>query len=358
LDARHERAFDRCYHPAMQAETRSEFERLANIPPEEEWLANIRNDKTRRAYRRDVREFVAFSGLIDFEELRSVTRAHVIAWRKDLEARNKKGSTVRRKLSSLSSLFDYLCDKNAVAGNPVDGVERPESNGNEGSTPALGDAQARRLLEAPPAKTLKGIRDRAILATLLYHGIRREELCRLKVKDLHTRQGVMHFRVHGKRDKIRFIVVSPAAQRLIEDYFVRLGHRDDLEGSLFRPINNNGFEALKRKGKGAALLDSAAGNQRRVKNRENKGALDKHLAPASVYRHIVLKYGRQTGVSAEVIGLCVHSMRATAATNALEHGADIAKVQDMMGHANISTTRLYDRRKSKPEDSPIFRIEY
>ena len=168
----------------------------------------------------------------------------------------------------------------------------------------------------------------------------------------------MHFRVHGKRDKIRFIVVSPAAQRLIEDYFVRLGHRDDLEGALFRPINNNGFEALKRKRKGTALLDSAAGNQRRVKNREDKGALDKHLAPASVYRHIVLKYGRQTGVSAEVIGLCVHSMRATAATNALEHGADIAKVQDMMGHANISTTRLYDRRKSKPEDSPIFRIKY
>jgi hypothetical protein len=57
--------------------TRSEFERLANIPPEEEWLANIRNDKTRRAYRRDVREFVAFSGSISFEELRSVTRAHV-----------------------------------------------------------------------------------------------------------------------------------------------------------------------------------------------------------------------------------------------------------------------------------------
>jgi site-specific recombinase XerD len=69
-------------------------------------LPAIRNDKTRRAYRRDVREFVAFSGSISFEKLRSVTRAHVIAWRKDLEARNKKGSTVRRKLSSLSSLFD------------------------------------------------------------------------------------------------------------------------------------------------------------------------------------------------------------------------------------------------------------
>jgi integrase/recombinase XerD len=56
------------------------------------------------------------------------------------------------------------------------------------------------------------------LATLLYHGIRREELCGLRVKDLHSRQGVMHIRVKGKRSKIRFIPVNPAAQRMIEDY--------------------------------------------------------------------------------------------------------------------------------------------
>jgi hypothetical protein len=68
----------------------------------------------------------------------------------------------------------------------------------------VGDAQARKLLEAPPADTLKGVRDRAILATLLYHGIRREELCGLRVKDLHSRQGVMHFRVKGKvQDPLR-----------------------------------------------------------------------------------------------------------------------------------------------------------
>src|ERR1700719_4921598 len=130
--------------------------------------------------------------------LRSVGRSHVIAWRKDMERRGLAPSTVRRKLSALSSLFDYLCERNAVTGNPVDAVKRPMANGNEGSTPALGDAQARKLLEAPPADTLKGVRHRAILATLLYHGIRREELCGLRVKDLHSRGGVMHFRVFEK----------------------------------------------------------------------------------------------------------------------------------------------------------------
>src|SRR6516225_6997776 len=268
--------------------TRAQFEQLADIPLEEEWLANITNLKTRRAYKEDVREFVAFTALQDYMGLRSAARSHTIAWRKDMERRGLAPATIRRKLSALSSLFDYLCERNAVTGNPVDGVKRPMANGNEGSTPALGDAQARKLLEAPPADTLKGVRDRAILATLLYHGIRREELSGLRVKDLHSRGGVMHIRVKGKRSKIRFI-----------------------------PVN-----------------------------------------PASVYQNIVRKYGLETGLSAEVIGLCVHSLRATAATNALSHDSDIAKVQEWLGHANVSTTRLYDRRKNRPEDSPTFRVKY
>ncbi len=54
----------------------------------------------------------------------------------------------------------------------------------------------------------------------------------------------------------------------------------------------------------------------------------------------------------------MHSLRATAATNALTNDCDIAKVQEWLGHANVSTTRLYDRRKSKPEDSPTFKVKY
>ena len=312
-----------------QSLTRAQFERLADVPPEEEWLANITNAKTQCAYKNDVREFIARAGLQDYRELRSIVRAHIIDWRRDMERRQLEPATIRRKLSALSSLFDYLCDRNAIVGNPVDGVKRPMANGNEGTTPALGDRQARKLLEAPPADTLKGVRDRAILATLLYHGIRREELCGLRVKDLHSRQGVMHFRIKGKRSKIRFVPVNAAAQRTIEAYLALAGHRGDLDGPLFRPVKNN-----------------------------RTGRLDRPLDPASVYRNIVVKYGSETGISAEVNGLCVHSLRATAATNALSHDSDIAKVQEWLGHANISTTRLYDRRRSKPEDSPSFRVKY
>ncbi len=90
-----------------------------------------------------------------------MTRAHVIAWRKDMESRTLASTSIRRKLPALSSLFDYLSERNAVLGNPVDAVKCSASNNNEGSTPALGDAQVRRLLEAPPPDTLKRVFTRA-----------------------------------------------------------------------------------------------------------------------------------------------------------------------------------------------------
>ncbi len=314
--------------------TPDQYRDLADVPPELEWLANITNAKTRRAYKVDVAEFMTFTGLTETKSLRAVARSHVIAWRKDMEHRSLAPTSVRRKLSALSSLFDYLCERNAVLGNPVDGVKRPASNNNEGSTPALGDAQVRRLLEAPAPDTLKGVRDRAILATLLYHGIRREELCLLRLRDVQSRQGVMHFRIKGKRDKIRFVPVHPMVLRLIGEYLEAGKHgggvsHESLDSPLFRPVANN-----------------------------RTGTLDRHLDPGSIYQNIVMKYAKATGISGEAIGVCVHSMRATAATNALSNEADIAKVQEWLGHANVSTTRLYDRRKTRPEDSPTFHVKY
>ena len=77
-----------------------------------------------------------------------------------------------------------------------------------------------------------------------------------------------------------------------------------------------------------------------------------------MYQEVVKHYGAKVGINADGHGLCVHALRATAATNALAHNADIAKVQESLGHANIATTRLYDRRQSRPEESPTFKVEY
>ena len=310
-----------------RALTAPEFLRLADVPPEVEWFANITNRQTRRAYESDLKDFMNFVGIQKPEEFRIVARAHVIAWRKSLESRNLSAATIRRKLSALSALFNHLSECNAVLLNPTRGVKRPAADANEGKTPAIGDGQARALLEAPPADTLKGKRDRAILAVFLFHGLRCEELCRLKVKDIHLRRGVSHLRVHGKGGKLRYVPAHPGTLERINDYLSAAGHIDDQDGALFRPVKN------------------PAGR-----------ILEKPLTPAALYHRVVRHYARATGL--DVPGFCIHSLRATAATNALEHEADIARVQEWLGHANIATTRLYDRRKTRPEDSPTFRVAY
>src|SRR5208337_2400782 len=236
--------------------------------------------------------------------------------------------------SFLSDLFDgdlhakrvlsLTNEKNAVTHNPVKGVERPRTESGEGKTPALGDHQARKLLDAPQENTIKSKRDRAILSTLLFHALRREELCKLNVRDFrHARKGVPHLKVSGKGGKTRYLPLHPGTNALIHDYLDAAGHGLDESGALFRPIRNN-----------------------------RTGRLERAITADGVYR-LVRAYSAELGFE---IG--AHALRATAATNALDHQADIAKVQEWLGHANIATTRIYDHRKTRPEDSPTFKVAY
>jgi len=310
--------------PTNRLLTEAEFHRLADVPPEVEWFANLTNPNTRRAYENAVRDFMLFTGIVRPEEFRIVTRAHIIEWRKELVHRGLGGSTIRHRLAALASLFQYLCEKNAVTHNPVKGVERPKTESGEGKTPAIGDHQARELLIAPQKETTKSKRDRAILSTLLFHALRREELCKLKVKDFrHARKGVPHLRVSGKGGKTRYLPLHPGTNALIHDYLAVAGHDADESGALFRSVSNN------RTGQPARAITGDG-----------------------IYK-LVRTYSALLGFE---IG--AHALRATAATNALDHQADIAKVQEWLGHANIATTRIYDHRRTRPEDSPTFKVAY
>jgi len=310
--------------PGERRLTASEFQQLASVPAAVEWFANIDNPRTRRAYQNDLEDFCSFVGIAGADEFRAVTRAHVLAWRAQLENRGLAGATIRRKLAALASLFDHLLENNAVAGgNPVNGVKRPRVASNEGKTPALGDDQAKLLLTAPDGWTLKGIRDRAILAVLLYHGLRREEAAQLRTGDLQERRGVKHLQVRGKGGKTRYLPLHPVAAERIHAYLERDNKREPGKDPLFRSIRGR---------------TTGAG-----------------ISANGIYT-VVSQWAKAAGI--KVDGLGVHGLRATAATNALEHDADIAKVQEWLGHANISTTRMYDRRGQRPEDSPTYKVKY
>jgi site-specific recombinase XerD len=226
---------------------------------------------------------------------------------------------------SAASSLEYLCEKNAVDFNPVKGAKRPKVESNEGSTPALRDHQARALLDAPDPTTLKGKRDRALVSALvsvlLYPRPAPRALCQLKVRDIRARRGVLLLRAHGKGNKLRYLPLHTGSAERIHAYLEVAGHGDQPNAPLFQPARRHHHAAL--------------------------------TADDGLYK-IVLAYAAGTRI--EVQGFGVHSLRATAATNALEHEAGIAKVQEWLGYANIATTRIYDRRKNRPEDSPTFRV--
>ncbi len=280
--------------------TALEFQQLAAVPAAVEWFANLDNPRTRRAYQNDLEDLCGFVGLASADEFRVVARSHVLAWRADLASRGLAG------------------------GNPVHGGKRPKIESNEGKTPALGDHQAKALLDAPDESTLKGLRDRAILAVLLYHGLRREEAALLQVNDIQERRGIQHLKIYGKGGKVRYLPLHPVAAGRIHSYPERSRHHhEDRKVPLFMPL----------RGRTTAAGVSANG----------------------IYT-VVEAYAKKAGI--QVAGLGVHGLRATAATNALEHEADIAKVQVLLGHANISTTKIYDRRENRPEDSPTYKVRY
>ena len=126
---------------------------------------------------------------------------------------------------------------------------------------------------------------------------------------------------------MRYVPVHAHTLGRINDYLDRSGHGMEVEAPLFTSVRNS-----------------------------RSAAPPRPLSGHGIYKDVVQKYARQIGVSAGDVS--VHGLRATAATNALDHDAGIEKVQDWLGHASISTTRLYDRRRAKPEESPTFKVSY
>lgn len=158
---------------------------------------------------------------------------------------------------------------------------------------------------------------------LLYPGLRREEAAQLMTGDLQERRGIKHLKVKGEGGKTRYLPLPPVAAERIHEYLEKDSTCEPGNGPLFRSIHGR---------------TTGAG-----------------ISANGIYT-VVAQWAKAAGFHCD--GLGVHGLRATAATNALEHDADIAKVQVWPGHANISTTRLYDQRGQRPEDSPTYKVKY
>lgn len=305
---------------------RPTVELLREVPEEDVWLQGQRSEQTRRAYKADIRHFIEALGIRSRDELRLVDRAAVIQWQRVMEDQEARPRTIRRRLSALSSLFTHLVSRRLADVNPCREVKRPRVNRVRGETKSFSTKQARALLDAPDPARLQGLRDRALLSIGLQVGARRSEIARLAVKDFHQNQGYwsLHFVRKGGEDLS--VSVNPQTAQRIHEYLEAAGHRDDLEGPLLRPLHTNGRTKEARR----------------------------HLSPDMVDR-ILKKYAKRVGLPHS---FSAHSMRATFITTALQNGASLEDVQRDVGHADPTTTKLYDRRGHNPEKSASFFANY
>lgn len=300
---------------------------LAAIPEEEVWLASRKSARTRRADRHDVAHFMRTFEITSPEALRKIDHRAVMAWERLMrEEEGREATTVRRRLAALSSLFAHLVKFGVVEVNPVRDVGRPAVNRREGMTLAFSQSQARKILDKPKEDTVLGLRDRAILSVGLQVGFRRAEIAGLRVGDFHVNRGYDSLKVTRKGGKKGALAIHPQTAQRIRDYLAVAGHGEDLEGPLFRPVRGN---------------------------REGQDAR-RHLHPDIIDR-VLRKYAKRIGIDR---GYSAHSMRATFITTALDNGASLEDVQRAAGHADPSTTKLYDRRGYNPEKSASFFANY
>ncbi len=258
---------------------------------------------TATAYTTDLAQLVAFLGERGVERPDTVTAQDLREYIYHLKGSGRAPSSIRRKLSALKSYFGFLQAEALIDSDPSELLEGPKT-GRRLPT-ALSQAEVELLLAAPQGQRPLAVRDRAILELMYATGLRISELVKLRVRDLDLEEGLV--RVEGKGSKERIVPVGRAALTALRAY------RDSARPELGAGGN--------RLGAGVLFLG------RRGRPLTRKGAWDivrRQVAAAGIRKHVT-----------------PHTLRHSFATHLLEGGADIAAVQEMLGHADISTTQIY-----------------
>ncbi|MGE3779218.1 MAG: tyrosine-type recombinase/integrase, partial [Pirellulaceae bacterium] len=287
---------------------------------EEFFRGEIRNVYTRRNYLHAVRRVLAWTDAGGIE-LPRIAPAHVGAY---LDESTLSAPTKKLHLAAIRAFFDRLVLRQGVVLNPAQSVRGPKHATVEGRTPEIGPAQVRQLLSSIGTCDIVACRDRALIATLVYTAARVGAVVRLRVRDLLRDEATWSIRFHEKGGKQREIPVREDLRHLLSDYFA-------LAGATTRPAD-------------APLFRSAVG--------KTKSLSDKPLTPGDACRMLKRRLRR-----AELpMRLSPHSFRVAVITDLLQHGASLEDVQNLAGHADPRTTRLYDRRQRQVTRNLVERI--
>jgi site-specific recombinase XerD len=287
---------------------------------DELFAAELRNPHTRRAYRHAVRQFLGWCDAHALE-LGQITPRWVGEYYDQLPV---SIPTKKQHLAALRCFFDRLVLRHAVPLNPAASVRGERYSLAEGKTPEISVEQERALLGSIRADDIAGRRDRAIVAVLIYTAARIGAVARLHIGDFTSdgSQWVLNF--FEKGGKARIIPV-----------------RDDLGRSLSVYLDADGLRSAPREEPLFRRLD------------RRSGAVTPRAMTADDMGRMMKRRMAALGFPTD---LCPHSFRVATITDLLSQGVPLEDVQNLVGHADPRTTRLYDRRPKRVMRSVVDRI--
>ena len=267
-------------------------------------LNGVTSEHSKRAYAKGLAQFFTW---VREQAPQSFSKALLQAYRTVLIAQGLAPATVNLRLSPLRKLAREMADNGLLDPTLATGIGSTRGAKQHGTRAGnwLMKDQANALLNAPDPATLKGKRDRAILALLIGCGLRRAELLRLGVEDIQQREGRWVIPdLIGKGNRIRTVPVPAAVKARVDDWLAAAGIREE---KIFRPVNRG---------------DRVAGQG---------------IADEKAVWQLVLRYAREMALGK----LSPHDLRRTCAKLCRKAGGDLEQIQLLLGHASIQTTERY-----------------
>lgn len=267
----------------------------------------IANDNTRQAYLTAVSQFAAWCDQhnLDLRRLEPILIAAYIKHRQ----RELAAPSVKQHLAAIRMLFDYLVLGQILPMNPASSVRGPKHIITKGKTPVLSTEEARELIDSIETDTLKGLRDRALIATMAYTFARVNAVLEMKGKDYFRQGKRWWFRLHEKGGKLHDVPAHHKAEAHVDAWIEASGVADWPELPLFRTFGH-----------------------------------DRMMTTNALYENDVLRMIKKRAAAAGLqTAIGCHTFRATGITAYLENGGTLEKAQQIAAHASPRTTKLYDR---------------
>ncbi|SAK41828.1 phage integrase family protein [Caballeronia hypogeia] len=282
----------------------------------------IRNPHTRRAYARAAGDFLAWCAGAGASSITAVQPLHVASW-VELQTQTHSAPTVKQRLAAIRHLFDWLVTGQIVPHNPAASVRGPSHTTNKGKTPVLDATEARQLLDSIDVSTPIGLRDRALIALMVFSFARIGAALAMRGEDVYVQQRRLWVRLREKGGKTHAMPCHHTLEAYLHAYLEGTGIADDPRGPLFRTV-----------ARGTGQLS------------------DTPLPQANAYA-MVRRRAFVAGIGTKIGN---HTFRATGITAYLKNGGTLENAAAMANHASTRTTQLYDRRRDEISLDEVERI--